>query len=65
MSNAKYIQESYTAITPYLNSKLDLIDFLKNAFGAEVRRPTAREIFTPRRKTSTTLGGFATNKGSK
>jgi hypothetical protein len=38
MSNAKYIQESYTAITPYLNSKLDLIDFLKNAFGADVRR---------------------------
>lgn len=36
MSNSKYIQEGYTAITPYLYAKPELIDFLKNAFGAEV-----------------------------
>ncbi len=36
MSNPKYIQQGYTAITPYLYAKLDLTDFLKNAFGAEV-----------------------------
>jgi len=36
MSTANYIQEGYTAITPYLYAKLDLIDFIKNAFGAEV-----------------------------
>ena len=36
MSSAIYIQEGFTAITPYLNAKLDLIDFIKNAFGAEV-----------------------------
>ena len=36
MSNARYIQEGYTAITPYLHAKLDLSDFLKNAFGAEI-----------------------------
>jgi PhnB protein len=36
MSSAKYIQEGFTAITPYLNAKLDLIDFIKDAFGAEV-----------------------------
>jgi PhnB protein len=42
MSKAKYIQEGYTAITPYLYAKLDLIDFLKNAFGAEVKHtPTS------------------------
>src|SRR5215469_10677649 len=35
MSNLKYIQEGYTAVTPYLYAKLDLVDFLKNAFGAE------------------------------
>jgi PhnB protein len=37
MSTAnKHIQPGYTTITPYLYAKLDLIDFLKNAFGAEV-----------------------------
>jgi len=36
MSTANYIQEGYTAITPYLYAKVDLIDFIKNAFGAEV-----------------------------
>jgi PhnB protein len=36
MSTAEYIQEGFTAITPYLYAKLDLVDFLKNAFGAEV-----------------------------
>jgi uncharacterized glyoxalase superfamily protein PhnB len=35
-ADKKYIQAGYTAITPYLYAKLDLIDFLKNAFGAEV-----------------------------
>jgi len=32
----KHIQPGYTTITPYLYAKLDLADFLKNAFGAEV-----------------------------
>jgi PhnB protein len=36
MSNLKYAQEGYSAVTPYLYAKLDLIDFLKNAFGAEI-----------------------------
>ena len=41
---AKYIQPGYTAITPYLYAKLDLIDFLKRAFGAEVtHNPTPGE----------------------
>lgn len=35
-SDAKHIQPGYTTITPYLYAKLDLIDFLKRAFGAEV-----------------------------
>jgi PhnB protein len=33
---SSYIQPGYTTITPYLYAKVDLIDFLKNAFGAEV-----------------------------
>ena len=32
----KHIQPGFTTITPYLYAKLDLIDFLKNAFDAEV-----------------------------
>jgi len=36
MKNTKHIQEGYTEITPYLYAKLDLLDFLKNAFGAQV-----------------------------
>ncbi|MFZ0245615.1 VOC family protein [Candidatus Binatus sp.] len=32
----KHIQPGYTTITPYLYARLDLADFLKNAFGAEV-----------------------------
>jgi PhnB protein len=36
MSNRDYIQEDFTAITPYLYAKLDTIDFLKTAFEAEV-----------------------------
>ena len=32
----KHIQPGFTTITPYLYAKLDLIDFLKKAFGAEV-----------------------------
>jgi PhnB protein len=36
MSNARHIQAGFTAITPYLYARLDLIDFLKDAFGAEV-----------------------------
>ncbi len=35
----KHIQPGYTTITPYLYAKLDLADFLKNAFGAEVTHP--------------------------
>jgi PhnB protein len=31
-----HIQPGYTTITPYLYAKIDLADFLKNAFGAEV-----------------------------
>lgn len=38
MSNPKYIQEGFTAVTPYLYANLGLIDFLKNTFGAEVTR---------------------------
>jgi PhnB protein len=32
----KHIQPGYTTITPYLYAKLELVDFLKNAFGADV-----------------------------
>ena len=40
MSTAnKHIQPGYTPITPYLYAKLDLADFLKKAFGAEVTHP--------------------------
>ena len=35
----KHIQPGYTTVTPYLYAKLDLADFLKNAFGAEVMHP--------------------------
>lgn len=35
----KHIQPGYTTVTPYLYAKLDLADFLKNAFGAEVAHP--------------------------
>jgi len=31
-----HIQPGYLTITPYLYARLDLADFLKNAFGAEV-----------------------------
>ena len=41
MSNAQYIQEGFTAVTPYIFGKIELIDFLKIAFGAEiVHQPT-------------------------
>jgi PhnB protein len=43
MSNTKYIQAGYTAITPYLYAKLDLVDFLKNAFDAEVTHTPATD----------------------
>jgi len=39
MSNAKYIQEGFTAVTPYIFGKIELIDFLTNAFAAEVTHP--------------------------
>jgi PhnB protein len=43
-SAAKHIQPGYTAVTPYLYAKLDLIDFLRSAFGAEVTQaPTPDE----------------------
>src|ERR1043166_6418024 len=32
----KYIQDGFTAITPYLFGDVELIDFLKNAFGAKL-----------------------------
>ncbi len=35
-SKTRHIQPGYTAVTPYLYAKLDLVDFLKRAFGAEV-----------------------------
>jgi len=44
MSNAKYIQEGYTAITPYLHAKLDLVDFLKK----RVRRRSHAYFYTRR-----------------
>jgi PhnB protein len=34
--NNKYIQQGFTTITPYLYAKLDFVDFIKNAFGAEI-----------------------------
>ena len=38
----KHIQPGYTTVTPYLYAKIDLADFLKNAFGAEITHmPTA------------------------
>jgi uncharacterized glyoxalase superfamily protein PhnB len=36
MTPASYIQPGYPAVTPYLYAKLDLVDFLKNALGAEI-----------------------------
>lgn len=36
MSDNKHIQSGFTTITPYLYAKLDFVDFIKNAFGAEV-----------------------------
>ena len=32
----KHVQPGFTTITPYLYAKLDFVDFIKNAFGAEV-----------------------------
>jgi len=40
----KYIQIGYSTITPYLFAKLDLVDFLKNAFGCGSSKPYPREI---------------------
>jgi PhnB protein len=41
MSNANYIQEGFTAVTPYLYARIELIDFLKEAFDAEItHQPT-------------------------
>jgi PhnB protein len=34
--SARHIQPGYTTITPYLYAKIELIDFLKGAFGAEI-----------------------------
>jgi PhnB protein len=39
MATNEHIQPGFTTITPYLYAKLDLIDFLKKAFGAEVTHP--------------------------
>jgi PhnB protein len=36
MSNLKYIQEGFTAVTPYLYAKIDLVNFLKQAFDAQI-----------------------------
>jgi len=41
MSKAPYIQEGFTAVTPYIFGKFELIDFLRNAFDAELtHQPT-------------------------
>jgi PhnB protein len=37
--DTKHIQAGFTAVTPYIYAKLDLIDFLKRAFGAEINHP--------------------------
>jgi PhnB protein len=34
---AEYQQKDFHTVTPYIYGRLDLIDFLKNAFGAEER----------------------------
>ena len=39
MSSSKHVQPGYEAITPYLYAKIELVDFLKNAFGAEITHP--------------------------
>ncbi len=47
MSNTKYIQEGFTAITPYLFGKLELLDFSRTLSAPRLRirrRPTAREL---------------------
>ena len=36
MSSATYIQEGFSAVTPYIFGKLELIDLLKKAFDAEL-----------------------------
>jgi len=36
MNDNKHIQRGFTTITPYLYAKLDFVDFIKNAFGAEI-----------------------------
>ncbi len=36
MSDAKYVQDGFTEITPYLFGDVRLIEFLKQAFGAEL-----------------------------
>jgi PhnB protein len=41
---AKHIQPSYNDVTPYFSAKLDLLDFLRRALGAEVtQQPTPDE----------------------
>ncbi len=55
-ATTKHIQPGYTTITPYLYAKLDLVDFLKNAFGAEVTHtptPDARGNSMPRPESAT------------
>ena len=36
MNDNKHIQSGFTTVTPYLYANLDFVDFIKNAFGAEV-----------------------------
>jgi len=36
MSELKYVQEGFTAVTPYLYAKIELVDFLQKAFDAQI-----------------------------
>jgi len=36
MSELPYVQEGFTAVTPYLYAKIELLDFLKQAFDAQI-----------------------------
>ena len=46
---SEYQQKGFHTITPYIYGRLDLIDFLKGAFGAELRYGDTRRTGSTRR----------------